>query len=50
MIHPLVLGTRRRRFADGAQASLQLVDYRPAKASLIATDEPTHQTNLDKHR
>src|SRR6266545_5558089 len=41
MIHPLVLGTGRRLFAGGTQASLRLVDSSTtSKGVLIATYEP----------
>jgi dihydrofolate reductase len=41
MIHPLVLGTGRRLFAGGTQASLQLVDSMTTSTGvLIATYEP----------
>ena len=41
MIHPLVLGTGRRLFAGGTQASLRLVDSSTASTGvLIATYEP----------
>ncbi len=41
MIHPLVLGTGRRLFAGGTQASLRLVDTTTASTGvLIATYEP----------
>ena len=41
MIHPLVLGTGRRLFAGGTQASLQLVDSSTTSTGvLIATYEP----------
>jgi dihydrofolate reductase len=41
MIHPLVLGTGRRLFAGGTQASLRLVDSSTATTGvLIATYEP----------
>jgi dihydrofolate reductase len=40
MIHPLVLGTGRRMFTDGAQASLRLVDSSAtSKGVLVATYE-----------
>jgi dihydrofolate reductase len=42
MIHPLVLGSGRRLFADGTQASLQLVDSLATSTGvLIATYGPT---------
>jgi dihydrofolate reductase len=42
MIHPLVLGTGRRLFSDGAHASLQLTDsVTTTKGVLLATYEPT---------
>jgi dihydrofolate reductase len=42
MIHPLVLGSGRRLFADGTQASLQLVDgLATSMGVLIATYGPT---------
>ena len=41
MIHPLVLGTGRRLFAGGTQASLRLVDSSTTSTGvLIATYEP----------
>ncbi|HYW26859.1 MAG TPA: dihydrofolate reductase family protein [Terriglobales bacterium] len=41
MIHPLVLGTGRRLFSGGAQASLRLVDsFATSTGVLIATYEP----------
>jgi dihydrofolate reductase len=41
MIHPLVLGTGRRLFAGGTQASLRLVDSSSTRTGvLIATYEP----------
>jgi dihydrofolate reductase len=41
MIHPLVLGTGRRLFASGTQASLRLVDSSTTSTGvLIATYEP----------
>jgi dihydrofolate reductase len=41
MIHPLVLGTGRRLFADGVQASLRLMDsVTTTTGVLLATYEP----------
>ncbi len=43
MIHPLVLGTGRRLFADGGQASLRLTEsIVTTKGVLLATYEPAH--------
>ncbi len=40
-IHPLVLGSGRRLFADGAFATLQLVDVKPSSTGVvIATYQP----------
>ncbi len=44
MIHPLVLGTGRRLFADGVQASLRLTDsVATTKGVLLATYEPAQR-------
>ena len=44
MIHPLVLGTGRRLFGDGAAASLRLVDsITTSTGVLIATYEPARE-------
>jgi dihydrofolate reductase len=44
LIHPLVLGSGRRLFADGAFASLRLVDARPTTTGVvIATYRPEQQ-------
>ena len=41
MIHPLVLGTGRRLFTDGAEASLRLVESSTtSKGVLVAIYEP----------
>ena len=46
MIHPLVLGSGRRLFPEGVQASLRLTDcITSSKGVLIATYEPARGTN-----
>ena len=44
MVHPLVLGTGRRLFAEGLQASLRLIEsVATTKGVLLATYEPAHR-------
>ncbi len=41
MIHPLVLGSGRRMFTDGARATLRLIECTPARSGvLIAVYRP----------